>query len=80
MNRKNNCFLRQGKLFIIEFIVIILGFFDAVILWVSLHPKVTPLYNEYYLKHTLSAEEFIAKMKQKYPMGASPTDTSDSKL
>lgn len=71
---------RKLKIYFLLFLVIVLGSFDAGVLWISLHPRVSSLYKEYYLKHSLSADDFVEKMKAVYPQGASPTDTPDSKL
>ena len=59
-------------------IVLAIGLFDAAVLWLAVHPHVSPAYRAYYMTHSLSAQEFITLMRQSHPQGGSVTDTPDA--
>lgn len=41
------------------FITIILLFFDLISFIIGMHPKVSNVYNEYYIHHSISAETYL---------------------
>ncbi|MFT9121141.1 MAG: hypothetical protein ABF461_03820 [Zymomonas mobilis subsp. pomaceae] len=57
-----------------------LGSFDAIVLWIAVHPHVSSAYRSYYLDNYLSAEDFISQMTKVPPEESSPSDAPDSKL
>ncbi|MFT8736657.1 MAG: hypothetical protein ABF760_04250 [Zymomonas mobilis] len=71
---------QKSRVYFLLLIIFALGSFDAVVLWIAIHPRVSSAYRGYYLENTLSEEDFIRQMTKAHPEGSSPTDTPDSKL